>query len=99
MSDLTWIWLYTRGRESVRIVADAERLVVHGPGESERSQACDGEDDALFQQRLIEQRMILGGWTLDRLITDRRSKRERRDDDRPTTAERRRDATKDTKTD
>ena len=98
MSDTSWTWLYTRGRESVRIVATATELVVYGPGESERSQSCVDEEDALGQQRLIEQRMILGGWTLDRLITDRRSGRERRDDDRAG-SERRRGAVKNRESD
>jgi hypothetical protein len=90
MPDPTWTWLYTRGRESIRVVADATQVVVYGPGAHEQSQPCDGEDDALLRQKLIEQRLILGGWTLDRLITDRRSGRERREDDARPATERRR---------
>ena len=90
MADLTWTWLYTRGRESIRVVADDAHVVVYGPGTNEHSQPCTGEDDALLQQKLIEQRLILGGWTLDRLITDRRSGRERREDDARPPTERRR---------
>ncbi len=90
MAEQTWTWLYTRGKESIRIVADDQQLVVYGPGVDERAQPVDGEDDALLQHTLIEQRLILGGWTLDRLITERRSGRERRDDVRPSQERRRR---------
>ena len=84
ISDVTWNWLYTRGRESVRIVVEGAHLSVFGPGTEERSETYDSEDEALFQQKLLEQRLILRGWGLDRLITDRRSGQERRDGSRGT---------------
>jgi hypothetical protein len=89
MSDSISIWLYTRARESIRVVVDGTKVVVFGPGDDETTQVCDTEDEALVQQKLIEQRLILRGWTFDRLITERRSGRDRRDG--PREGERRRE--------
>ena len=68
-------WLFTRGRESVRIEAEAGptvRLVIAGPG-SARSTKDFRDLSALFSyQATYERRLVLQGFALERFIDERR---------------------------
>ena len=65
-------WLYVRGAESIRIVLDGTSLAVYGPG-SRFNHTNFGEFmDATLHQASIEQSLVLDGWTLEQLTTERR---------------------------
>lgn len=65
-------WLYVRGSESIRIVLDGTSLAVYGPG-TRFSHSNFGESmDATLYQAEVEQSLVLDGWTLEQLTTERR---------------------------
>lgn len=68
----TRAWLFVRGPESIRIVIDGTSVAVYGPG-TRVSQSDFGEEmDAALHQAAVEQSLVLDGWTLERLTTERR---------------------------
>lgn len=72
MSATTKVWLFVRGRESVRIVIDGTTVAVYGPG-SRFSHSRFGEElDAALHQAAVEQTLVLDGWSLEDLTTERR---------------------------
>ena len=73
MSPSTRAWLFVRGPESVRIVIDGTGVGIYGPGEHFRHATFPEELDATLHQAALEQELVLDGWTLERLTTERRS--------------------------
>ena len=73
MSHHTRAWLFVRGPESVRIVIDGTGMGVYGPGGRFRQSVFPEELDAALHQATLEQELVLDGWTLEQLTTERRS--------------------------
>jgi hypothetical protein len=71
-------WLFTRGRESVRLEAEAGtavRLIIAGPGTA-RSTKDFRDLSALFSyQASYERRLVLQGFALERFIDERRGRK------------------------
>jgi hypothetical protein len=69
-------WLFTRGRESVRLeVRDASEgveLLVCGPGLKRETYTFADTLALLVQQAEIERRLVALGFFLEQFITDRR---------------------------
>jgi hypothetical protein len=75
-------WLYSRGRESVRIVVreqgSALSLLVQGPGPRRRVIEC-GDRWSLIERQIAEEARLLAlGYTLERFTSDRRRQPGRR---------------------
>ena len=75
MSATTRAWLYVRGPESVRILIDGTSVGVYGPGNRVSHCTFSEEMDATLHQADVEQALILDGWTLEQLTTERRAAR------------------------
>ena len=73
LSHQTRAWLFVRGPESVRIVIDGTGVGVYGPGGRFRKAIFPEELDATLHQAVVEQALVLDGWTLEQLTTERRS--------------------------
>jgi hypothetical protein len=73
LSDTTRAWLYVRGPESVRILIDGTSVGVYGPGDRVSHCTFSEEMDATLHQADVEQALILDGWTLEQLTTERRA--------------------------
>jgi hypothetical protein len=69
-------WLFTRGRESVRLEvrhsADSVELVVCGPGVKCETYSFADTLALLVQQAEIERRLVGLGFYLEQFITERR---------------------------
>jgi hypothetical protein len=65
--------LFVRGSESVRIVSDGVSVAVYGPGSRFRQSRFGEELDAALHQAEVEHALVLNGWTLEQLTTERRS--------------------------
>jgi hypothetical protein len=65
--------LFVRGPESVRIVSDGEIVAVYGPGARFSQSRFREELDAAVHQAAVEHELVLDGWTLEGLTTERRS--------------------------
>ena len=69
-------WLFTRGRESVRLEvrdsADGVELLVCGPGVKRETYTFADTLALLVQQAEIERRLVGLGFFLEQFITDRR---------------------------
>ena len=68
-------WLFTRGRESVRLEAHAGstlRLVVAGPGATRATKNFRDLAALVSYQATYERRLVLQGFALERLIDERR---------------------------
>jgi hypothetical protein len=72
LSATTRAWLYVRGPESVRILIDGTSVGVYGPGNRVSHCTFSEEMDATLHQADVEQALILDGWTLEQLTTERR---------------------------
>lgn len=68
----TRAWLFVRGPESVRIVIDGASVAVYGPGPRFSQSHFREEMDATLHQADVEQSLVLDGWTLEQLTTERR---------------------------
>ena len=68
----TRAWLFVRGPESIRIVIDGMSVAVYGPGTRVSHSHFGEEIDAALHQAAVEQSLVLDGWTLERLTTERR---------------------------
>jgi hypothetical protein len=79
----TRAWLYVRGPESVRILIDGTSVDVHGPGNRVSRSTFSEEMDATLHQADLEQALVLGGWTLEQLTTERRAGGPQAAPDRP----------------
>jgi len=75
-------WLYVRGNESIRIVVEDGSIDIAGPGAQRRRHECADDCDALLEHSALEQQLVRDGWSLERMITERRSGRERRSNTR-----------------
>jgi hypothetical protein len=73
LSATTRAWLYVRGPESVRILIDGTSVGVYGPGNRISHCTFSEEMDATLHQADVEQALILDGWTLEQLTTERRA--------------------------
>ena len=62
-----------RGPESVRIVSDGAIVAVYGPGSRFSHSRFREELDAALHQAAVEHALVLDGWTLEQLTTERRS--------------------------
>lgn len=62
-----------RGPESVRIVSDGVIVAVYGPGSRFSQSRFREELDAALHQSAVERALVLDGWTLEQLTTERRS--------------------------
>ena len=69
----TRAWLYVKGPESIRIVIDGVSVAVYGPGPRFNHSHFGEEIDATLHQAAVEQSLVLDGWTLEQLTTERRS--------------------------
>jgi hypothetical protein len=65
--------LFVRGSESVRIVSDGKIVAVYGPAAQFSQLRFREELDAAVHQAAVEQELVLNGWTLEQLTTERRS--------------------------
>ena len=68
----TRAWLFVRGPESVRIVIDGCSCAVYGPGPRFSHSRFGEEMDATLHQAAVEQSLVVNGWTLEQLTTERR---------------------------
>ena len=66
-------WLYVRGPESVRVVLDGTDVAIYGPGTRVSHSRFDYAIDAALHQATVEQSLVLDGWTLEALTTERRA--------------------------
>jgi hypothetical protein len=66
-------WLFVRGPESVRIVIEGASVGVYGPGTQVSRRSFGAEMDATLHQADVEQGLVMEGWTLEQLTTERRS--------------------------
>jgi len=70
-------WLYTRGRDSVRIEVREQgstlSLIVQGPGVRRRVVECDDRWTLIERQIAEEARLLTLGYTLERLTSGRRA--------------------------
>jgi hypothetical protein len=78
VSPTTRAWLFIRGPESVRMVVDGTSLAVYGPGPRVSHSHFGEEIDATLHQAAVEQSLVLDGWTLERMTTERRAAEARR---------------------
>jgi hypothetical protein len=69
-------WLFTRGRESVRLEvrhsAETVELLVSGPGGRRETYSFADTLAALVHQAEVERRLVGRGFFLEQFITDRR---------------------------
>jgi hypothetical protein len=68
-------WLFTRGRESVRLHAEAGTtvcLTIAGPGSARSTKRFLDLSALLSYQSGYERRLVLQGFALERFIDDRR---------------------------
>ena len=68
-------WLFTRGRESVRLEAEAGttvRLVIAGPGSARATKQFLDLAALLSYQSRFERRLVLQGFALERFFDERR---------------------------
>lgn len=76
------IWLFSRGRDSVRIVVREEgsalSLLVQGPGPRRRVIECADRWTLIERQISEEARLLALGYTLERFTSDRRRQPRRR---------------------
>jgi hypothetical protein len=72
LSVITRAWLFVRGPESIRIVIDGTSVGVYGPGERFSHSTFTEALDATLHQAAVEQTLVLDGWTLEQLTTERR---------------------------
>ena len=68
----TRAWLYVRGVESIRVVIDGASVVIYGPGGRFSHSRFGEEMDAALHQADVEHSLVLDGWTLEQLTTERR---------------------------
>ena len=73
VSSTTQEWLFVRRRESVRIVIDGTTMTVYGPGTRFSHSRFSEALDATLHQAAVEQALVLDGWTLEQLTTERRA--------------------------
>lgn len=73
MSVTTRAWLNVRGPDSVRIVLEGVAVEVYGPGTLVHRRTFGEAIDATLHQADVEQSLVLNGWTLEQLTTERRS--------------------------
>lgn len=73
MSTTTRAWLFVRGPESVRIVIDGGEVTVYGPSGRFSHLRFGEELEATLHQAAVEQTLVLDGWTLEQMTTERRS--------------------------
>ena len=73
MSPTTRAWLFVRGQDSVRILLDGRSVGVYGPGDRVSHSTFPEEMDATLHQADVEQALVLAGWTLEELTTERRA--------------------------
>jgi hypothetical protein len=71
-------WLFTRARESVRIVRAAAltgevHLHIHGPGEARQSHTFHDVMECMQYQADYERRLVAQGFNLERFTSERRS--------------------------
>ena len=70
------VWLFTRGRDSVRVevmaLARGVRLVVKGPGSKRESYDFDDMRELARQQETVEEQLAARGFALERFVTERR---------------------------
>jgi hypothetical protein len=66
-------WHYVRGRDSVRIVIDGSEVMVYGPADRSSCSRFTAELDATLHQAAVEQALVLDGWTLEQMTTERRA--------------------------
>jgi hypothetical protein len=59
----------------VRILIDGTSVGVYGPGDRVSHSTFSEEMDATLHQADLEQALVLDGWTLEQLTTERRSAR------------------------
>jgi hypothetical protein len=73
LSITTRAWLFVRGSESVRIVIEGTSVGVYGPGTLVRHCTFAAAMEATLHQADIERGLVMEGWTLEQLTTERRS--------------------------
>lgn len=88
------VWLFTRGMYSVRIIrasirADRMNLVIEGPGPPATTHEFDDVMSCMRYQADVERHLVADGYTLARLVTERRSGHDRRELPRDTPNRRR----------
>ena len=83
LSATTRAWLYVRGPESVRILIDGTAVGIYGPGNRVSHCTFSEEMDATLHQADVEQGLILDGWTLEQLTTERRAAQHQRAPSQP----------------
>jgi hypothetical protein len=65
--------LFVRGSESVRIVVDGGSVEVHGPGNRVTHSHFGEAMDATLHQADVEHHLVVDGWSLEQLTTERRA--------------------------
>ena len=78
MPNSTRAWLYVRGTRSIRIVMDKGSLAIHGPGPLVRRQQFPDSVGATLEHTQLEQQLVVEGWSLEQMVTERRSGHDRR---------------------
>jgi hypothetical protein len=73
LSDTTRAWLFVRGVESVRIVSDGTSISVYGPGDRFSQSTFSEQLGAALHQAALESALVMEGWSLEQLTTERRS--------------------------
>jgi hypothetical protein len=86
------IWLFVRGKESVRIMRPEAHcaLRVHGPGPRREQYDFDREEDRAEFQNALEAQLNAEGWVLESFSERRGSAPERRQAQRGSASDRRR---------
>jgi hypothetical protein len=73
LSAIIRAWLFVRGPETIRIVIDGTSVAVYGPGIGVDPRTFGDDMDATLYQAELERALVVNGWTLEQLTTERRS--------------------------